>query len=429
VGRLRLPRGAYEEAAGAGLTVARLDKDRCADCGFCRDPAICPSPGTCIGCGVCVEVCPHQARTLVVCPRPRKTIGVTVNGRSLSVPEHITVRRAIQLAGLAVGTGWGEGDVCAPCGTGGCYSCSVLVEGRDSCESAQRAVRACVTAVKDRMVIHTDLPPGYVPGRIIHGPRAHTVGGKATPWWLKADRRYIEVAIWAAGCNLRCPQCQNYATTYDGTGRPATPQEAAELVTRARHLYRVDRMAISGGEATLNRPWLTGFFRALRALNPDPQARLHLDSNGTLLTPDYIDELVLEAGVTDIGIEPKAIRVETFQHITGIGHAALAERYLETAWQAVEYVATRYAGRVFLGVGMPYNRQLVTLDEVEAFGRRLAGIDPQVQLCVLDYFPAFRRPELRRPPSWEMLEVKGVLEGAGLRTVVVQTALGHVGPG
>jgi pyruvate formate lyase activating enzyme len=187
-------------------------------------------------------------------------------------------------------------------------------------------------------------------------------------------------------------------------------------------------MAMSGGEATLNRSWLVGCFQALKALNPDPQARLHLDSNGMLLTPDYVDELVLEAGVTDIGIEPKAVRAATFQRITGIADVALAKRYLDTAWQAVEYMAATYAERVFLGVGMPYNRELVGLDEVEAFGRRLAGIDPQVQLCVLDYFPTFRRRGLRRPRPSEMLEVKRILEGTGLRTVVVQTAIGHLGP-
>jgi pyruvate formate lyase activating enzyme len=279
------------------------------------------------------------------------------------------------------------------------------------------------------MRIQTALPVGQIPLRIIHGPQGHAVGGKATPWWLKAERRHIEVAIWAAGCNLRCPQCQNYATTYDGVGEAVTPQQAALRVTHARQRYRVDRMAISGGEATLNRPWLVSYFQALKALNPDPGARLHLDSNGTLLTPDYIDELVLEAGVTDIGVEPKAVQVSTFQRFTGVADAALAERYLDTAWRAVEYIATTYPDRVFLGVGMPYNRELVGLDEVEAFGRRLAGIDPQVQLCVLDYFPTFRRQDLHRPRPSEMLEVRRILEGTGLSTVVVQTAIGHLGPG
>ncbi len=398
------------------------------DCGFCQSSLYCPSPQVCIGCGVCVQGCPYQAREMVADDGPRAAVNITVDGQPLSVPERITVKRAMELAGLSFGVRWEEGDVPAPCCTGGCYSCVVLADGQ--------TVRACVSPIRDGMVIAATLPvvrrgspqADPVPRRIIHGPQGHAVGGKATPWWLKAERRYIEAAIWAAGCNLRCPQCQNFATTYDGTGRPVTPQEAALLVTQARQRYRVDRMAISGGEATLNRPWLVQYFQALKALNPDPQARLHLDSNGTLLTPDYIDELILEAGVTDIGIEPKAVQVATFQRITGIADATLAGRYLDTAWRAVEYVVATYSGRVFLGVGMPYNQELVSLDEVEEFGRRLASMDPEVQLCVLDYFPTFRRQELRRPHPSEMLNVKRTLEGAGLRTVVVQTAIGHFGP-
>ena len=55
---------------------------------------------------------------------------------------------------------------------------------------------------------------GREPLRIVHGPEPHTVGGKATPWSEKRKGRYIEVAIWVAGCNLRCPQCQNFHVTY-----------------------------------------------------------------------------------------------------------------------------------------------------------------------------------------------------------------------
>jgi pyruvate formate lyase activating enzyme len=105
----------------------------------------------------------------------------------------------------------------------------------------------------------------------------------------------------------------------------------------------------------------------------------------------------------------------------------LGRNWVTTA-QAVEDIAATYSDLSFLGVGMPYNRELVSLDEVEAFGRRLARIDPEVQLCVLDYFPTFRRKTLRRPRPSEMLNVKRILERVGLRTVVVQTAMGHLRP-
>jgi sulfatase maturation enzyme AslB (radical SAM superfamily) len=81
-------------------------------------------------------------------------------------------------------------------------------------------------------------------------------GDKATPWWLKPAGMYVEVAVWTAGCNLRCPQCQNFTTTYDSKTSPSTPKEAAKVMTDARREFGVNRMAISGGEPTLNRRWL-----------------------------------------------------------------------------------------------------------------------------------------------------------------------------
>ncbi len=97
---------------------------------------------------------------------------------------------------MTIGYFSGEGDVSAPCSLGGCYSCLV--------EADNEFVRACVTPVRDGMRINTREETPLL--QIVHGPEPHTVGGKATPWWTKG-RGYIEVAIWAADCNLRCPQC------------------------------------------------------------------------------------------------------------------------------------------------------------------------------------------------------------------------------
>ncbi|PCN49936.1 radical SAM protein, partial [Candidatus Geothermarchaeota archaeon ex4572_27] len=371
-------------------------------------------------CLSCYYGCPYEARVVVDDDSPRGHVRIEVNGVPYEVPDRITVKEALTILGFKVGVFPGEGDVQAPCGTGGCYTCLVLVDGEYR--------RACVTPIEHGMKIELKPPGEGDLRRVVHGPQPHMVGGKATPWNLKRRGRYVEVAIWAAGCNLRCPQCQNWEVTYDGVSEPTTPQQAAEALTAARLAYDVDRMAISGGEPTINRRWLTSFFRHLRRLNPDPKARLHLDSNGTVLTPDYIDELV-EAGVTDIGVEPKGVRVETFMHITGVQDRELAARYLENSWRAIKYIVDNYyPEKVFLGVGLPYNRELISMEEVHDFGLKLASIHPEVQLCVLDYFPAFRRRGLKRPSPSEMLEVKRVLESAGLKTVIVQTSIGHIGP-
>ncbi|MEM0315352.1 MAG: radical SAM protein, partial [Archaeoglobaceae archaeon] len=225
----------------------------------------------------------------------------------------------------------------------------------------------------------------------------------------------------------RCPQCQNWTTTYNGKEVALTPREAAVKMTVVRRSYRVDRMAISGGESTLNRRWLVRYLRELKKLNPDREARLHVDTNASILTPDYIDELI-EAGMTDIGPDLKGLRLETFMRITGLKDKELAEKYHKTSWKAVKYIVDNYRDKVFIGVGIPYNRDPISLEEIHDIGNEICKIDPEIQVCVLDYRPEFRRRDIRRPSYGEMVEVWRILRSCGLKTVICQTIFGHIGP-
>jgi pyruvate formate lyase activating enzyme len=348
-----------------------------------------------------------------------RNIAIEIDGTETKVPKGLTVKRALELNGCKTSKYPEKDSIFTPCETGGCWSCVVQIDGE--------LERACVTPARDGVTIETILPEDYTPKRIVSGFSGHPVGGVGTPWWLKSGRGYVEAAVFAAGCNFRCPQCQNWDIAYQSSGKAYTPGEAAVLMTTTRKKFEVDRMAISGGESTLNRRWLVQYVRELKTLNSDENARIHVDTNGSILTEDYIDELV-EAGMTDVGPDLKGCQVETFVRITGVEDPVLAERYQETAWEAVRHLLQKYKEQVFTGVGIPYNKELISLEEVGEMGEKLSDIDPEVQVCVLDYRPEFKRLNLIKPGYKEMLEVHKMLSGKGLKTVLCQTERGHIGP-
>jgi pyruvate formate lyase activating enzyme len=396
------------------------DKEKCVGCGFCEYSIRCPSPDACINCEACFHGCPYSARKPVEDHKPRRSLKIVVDGSEFEVPERITIKKSLELNGYRFTSFPEEDAVFAPCHTGGCFSCALVVNGD--------LKPSCHTGVEKGMVIETNVE-GRTPLRIIEGFSPHNVGGVGTPYQLKTGMGYIEVAAFAAGCNLRCGTCQNFHVTYNSSSLPMTPWEGAANLTSMRKRFRVNRMAISGGEPTLNHRWLVKFFKELKQLNRDSKARLHLDTNTTILTKKHIDDLI-EAGITDIGPDLKALRVKTFQKLTSIEDRELAEKYLNTSWEAVKYIADNYyPDRVFMGVGIPYNKFIhPDLDEVYEMGLKIASINPEIQVCGLDYRPEFRKRDITQPTPEEMERVKKTLEEAGLKKVIVQTSRGHIGP-
>lgn len=400
--------------------IAEKNFDKCMQCGFC-DEVACSSryvgyPEECIGCGACCPACPYEAVKMVEI-QDGKSISITVDGEVFSVPDRITIKRVLEMCGYKLCEFPGEGELFVPCKTGGCWSCAVLVNNE--------LKPSCVTEVKEGMKIITK--PEVTPKRPVHGWMGHSVGGVGTPWYLKKSYGFIEAACFACGCNFQCKQCQNWRTTYCGKESALTPREAALLMSDTRRCYRVDRMAISGGECTLNKKWLLQYLSELKKQNPDKNARFHVDTNGSILTKDYLDKLV-ETGMTDIGIDLKSSELNTFQHITGVMDKELAKKYLDTAWNSVRYLMDKYADKVFVGIGIPYNKELISLKEIGKMGEKIREIDERVQVCVLDYRPAFRRMDIQMPEYEEMVNVWKILNGTGLKTVICQTTKGHIGP-
>ncbi|MHC1610877.1 MAG: radical SAM protein [Candidatus Methanospirareceae archaeon] len=408
-----------------GFEIARK-REECRNCGFCE--LVCHSPMSCIGCGACVDGCPYKAKVLEEIEEHRESINITVNHERYSVPAGISVLKALEYIGFTSYI-YKEGELSdtellAPCRTGGCWSCGVIIN--------HELKPSCVTPVAKGMEIITDRTEiaRKESKRVVSGFQGHAVGGVGTPYWLKPRAvgvRCIEVACFAHGCILRCPTCQNWQITYSSAEEALSPGEAARILTYERRWHRVDRMAISGGECTLNRRWLLEYLKELKRLNRDDKARLHVDTNAVVLTEDYIDALFL-AGATDIGADVKGMELDTFMRISGLKDRELGRKLLDIEWKAVRYLLEEYSDRMFVGIGIPYNEALISTDELYKIGERIAGWSSEVQVSALDYRPMFRQREIRKPSYEEMRQVKRVLEESGLRCVICQSEFGMIGP-
>ncbi|MFX0090347.1 MAG: radical SAM protein [Candidatus Hodarchaeota archaeon] len=394
------------------------DKDKCINCGYCREAIACAGENSCTGCGACVDACPQNARHLIKIEEEITTVNCVIDGCKVQVPGKGTVLKVLESLGYSITRFPESNSIFAPCRTGSCWSCAVLIN--------ERLAPSCITSIQEGMIIQTKVEQ-ETPRRLVSGFQPHMVGGVGTPKNLvsSSSMGYLEVACFAAGCLYRCSTCQNWQLTYSSRRHPSLPEEAAHRLTTIRKRYRVDRMAISGGESTLNRNWLVNFVRALKKNNPDEQARIHVDTNAAILTSDYIDELI-EAGMTDIGPDLKGIHLDTFMKITQIYNKPLAQKYLETSWNAVKYILDTYMDSLFLGIGIPYNRALISLEEVQEIGQSLERLSPDIQVTVLDYRPEFRAQYLERPSYQEMIEVKEILNAVGLKQVICQTTQGHI---
>jgi pyruvate formate lyase activating enzyme len=59
---------------------------------------------------------------------------------------------------------------------------------------------------------------------------------------------------------------------------------------------------------------------------------------------------------------------------------------------------------------------------------KIASMNSEVQVCLLDYFPTFLRVGMKRPSVADMRKAREVLVETGLKTVLAQTSIGYLGP-
>ncbi len=375
----------------------------CIDCGFCQYLVSCPEKyfgdwptegHECIGCGICITGCPSEALTMEQVEEERPPVNILVDGCAHRVPSGITVLTALESLGYKVSQFYGEGVVNRMCTSGACYNCCVLINGQ--------LKRSCMAPVDEGMQIIADKDTiqRYEPLRLVSQISAYLHPG---------------VSCFTHGCNFACSWCHNWDITFSSVGNPFTPRQFLEIINQGGGNYSM--LGISGGEPTLNRRWLTGFLKELSHRNRN--LAIQIDTNASILTKDYVDELYF-CGMTHISPDIKAVSVESFMSITGVEDRQLAQFYLDRSWEAVKYIVNDYTGKLFCAVAIPYHPRLNSLKEVYGIGERLASLNKDIDVNLVEYHPAFRARGIP-PASKEMLQrAVNLLYDAGLRNVWLQ---------
>jgi pyruvate formate lyase activating enzyme len=209
--------------------------------------------------------------------------------------------------------------------------------------------------------------------------------------------------------------CHNWNLTFSNTGHALNPDETAKRLNL--DLEQDHWVGISGGEPTLNRKWLLETIRAIRRIAPD--VRIQLDTNASLLTPEYIDELVA-SGISDISPDLKATRLETFMKVCGVNSEKRALRYLETSWEAVRYLNATYKDQVFMAASVPCHPRTHSVDELKETAQTIASINPDIPVTLIEYQPAFRLRDWPFVSQKGMQQVQNLFEAAGLSKVIIQ---------
>ena len=109
---------------------------------------------------------------------------------------------------------------------------------------------------------------------------------------------YTACTVFLAGCNLRCPYCQNAALVMGDADEAISEGELFDYLRKRRGL--LDAVCISGGEPTLRSAELPLFCRRIKALG----YRVKLDTNGT--NSRLVKRLVNEGLVDYIAMDIKA---------------------------------------------------------------------------------------------------------------------------
>jgi len=144
---------------------------------------------------------------------------------------------------------------------------------------------------------------------------------------------HVSFVVFFAGCDFRCPWCQNGDLIASGSGRRGKLSEVFGRL--ARSIPVVEAVVATGGEPTLQPRALAALFRGAKKLG----LSTFLDTNGSV--PAVVCELADTNLVDYVSIDLKANpEPESYAKATGLSPVEAAG-YLARIWETVETCSRR----------------------------------------------------------------------------------------
>ncbi len=137
-----------------------------------------------------------------------------------------------------------------------------------------------------------------------------------------------------------------------------------------------------------------------------PKLWVKIETNGYGLTEENLKKYV-EAGLDSIWLDLKAYREDIYKWLTGTTNKWVLK---------VPELALRYD--LVLEVVLLYIPGVVELDQIRAFGKYIAKIDPNIPTMLIAYFPRYKLSN-RSPNVIEMIQGYLALKETGLSKVKI----------
>jgi pyruvate formate lyase activating enzyme len=212
--------------------------------------------------------------------------------------------------------------------------------------------------------------------------------------------------ITLADCNFRCKGC--FSIARDPIGEPMPVERLVNLVKNAAREYygdtQLEEVVITGGEPTLDRPYLVDLISRLK----ESVAWIVLDTHGYFLDAEYLQELI-GAGLREVMFDLKAWDEQLHKWYTGYSNR-----------QILANIRTAY-GKVKIVVSVVYIPGIVDDREIERIAQFLAGIEQEepIDFRINRFRAELSREPIAQSPTSEEIEHAYAIVARYLKTPVI----------